>query len=62
MPKEKSKPELYILFHSYWFKPSDLIKRGIKKSTAYNYYWKYNKKVKPILKEYINWKKSEAEK
>lgn len=45
MSKAKQHPEFYIAFHA-GLKPNDLILRGYKKGSVYNYYRRYNKEVK----------------
>ena len=42
MPKGRTRPELYLAFH-LGLKPQDLIKKGLKPATVYNYSRKYKK-------------------
>lgn len=45
MSKHKQHPEFYIAFY-VGLKPKDLIERGFKKASVYNYFRRYNKEVK----------------
>lgn len=52
MPKNKSHPEFYIAYHT-GLTPKDLIALGFNKWSAYNYFRRYNRFIKPAFIEIL---------
>jgi len=52
MPKKESSPEFYTLFYMGWT-PKDLMALGFEKHSVYNYFRRYNKKIKDRIKYYL---------
>ena len=52
MPRAKIMPELYLAFH-IGMKPKDLIEKGYKNTSVYNYHRRFKKEVKPAFEELL---------